>query len=201
MKVKLCGVRTVRDALLCARAGADEIGVVFAKSSKRRVSVELAREIRESLPTALSLVGVFLDATPVELEEVLSQVRLSALQLHGALPSPLPELPIYVALPVADAGSLQPIAGLTFAARILLDSPKGGGSGQAFPWALAREARQLNPRQLFVAGGLTPSNVGEAIELARPDGVDVASGIEGPDGFKDEALVRAFVGAVKERRQ
>ena len=197
MKIKLCGVRRVSDALLCAEAGADEVGVIFAKGSKRRVTLEVARAIRSSLPRTIGLVGVFDTA---DLDETLNAVELSAVQLHGPIPDQLPSLPIYVALHVTSAESLARINQLSFAARILLDSPKGGGSGHVFPWALARDARSYRPRQLFLAGGLTAMNVAEAIAQAQPDGVDVASGIEGPDGFKSPELVRAFVRAVREAK-
>jgi phosphoribosylanthranilate isomerase len=198
MKLKLCGVRRVEDALLCADAGAGEVGVIFAKSSKRCVSAETARAIRKALPPAVGLVGVFLDATRAELDEALAQVELSAVQLHGALPDSMPALPIYVALHVEGRHSLERIRELPFAARVLLDSPKGGGSGLAFPWALAQDARAFGPRELFIAGGLTPLNVKTAIRFAHPDGVDVASGIEAHDGYKGPDLIRAFVRAAKE---
>jgi phosphoribosylanthranilate isomerase len=94
---------------------------------------------------------------------------------------------------MTGAGSLQKRPG---AARLLLDGP-AGGSGKSFAWSLAAEARKLHQGELFISGGLTPENVAQAIAQARPDGVDVASGIEGPDGFKDPARVRAFVRAVR----
>jgi phosphoribosylanthranilate isomerase len=144
------------------------------------------------------MVGVFLDAPAALLDEALREVELSALQLHGTIADRLPELPIYLALQVSGPESLARIAEVPFAARILLDSPKGGGSGAAFPWELAQAARAYRPRQLFLAGGLTADNVADAIRAARPDGVDVASGIEGGDGFKDAARVRAFVKAVRD---
>jgi phosphoribosylanthranilate isomerase len=198
VRVKLCGMRTEADAVLCVRAGAQELGVIFAPSSKRRVSAETARKIRGAIPAAVPLVGVFNDASSEEIEGVLRDVDLSAVQLHGSLPRRLPSLPIYVAVQVSDSASLERLLELPFAARVLLDSPRGGGSGSSFPWLLTRQARAFAPRELFIAGGLTPQNVAAAIELARPDGVDVASGIELPDGSKGEHLVRAFMTAAKE---
>ena len=195
--IKLCGVRTAKDAQVCAEAGADEIGVVFAKSSKRCVSVASAQMIRDALPAHIPLIGVFLDATAVELEAVLSEVRLAAVQLHGAIPERRPKLPVYVALHVADRASLARIAEVPWAARVLLDSPKGGGSGASFDWDLVPAARAFAPKQLFLAGGLTADNVAEAVRRARPDGVDVASGIEDGAAFKDPAKVRAFVQAAR----
>lgn len=196
MRVKLCGVRSVSDALLCANEGADEIGVIFAEGSKRRVDVETARKIRAALPERVPLVGVFLDAPLAEVVRVAREVGLAAAQLHGAWPedsSTAGEFPLYAALQVTGADSLQKRPGAT---RLLLDGP-AGGSGKSFAWSLAAEARALQQGELFISGGLTSDNVAQAIAIARPDGVDVASGIEAPDGFKDPARVRAFVRAVR----
>ena len=191
MKIKLCGVRTVADALLCAEEGADEIGVIFAARSRRRVSVEDAKAIRDALPAQVPLVGVFQDTELLEVERIAREVGLQAAQLHGSWPAARAALPLYAALQVVSEESLQPRPG---AARILLDGP-AGGSGKNFAWSLAAKARALHGGELFVAGGLTAENVARAISEARPSGVDVASGIEGPDGFKDRERVRAFVRA------
>jgi phosphoribosylanthranilate isomerase len=195
-RIKLCGMRTVEDALFCAEAGADELGVIFAARSRRRVSIETAREIRDAVPARTPIVGVFLDAP---LDEVLRTVReagLQAAQLHGAW-STDPSFPFYTALQVTGSDSLQPRLG---AARVLLDGP-AGGSGKSFAWSLADEARKLFAVPLYIAGGLTAENVGDAIREARPDGVDVASGIEDERGFKSKERVRAFVRAAREAFQ
>jgi phosphoribosylanthranilate isomerase len=193
VRIKLCGVRTVDDALLCAGEGADEIGVIFAARSKRRVSVETAKAIRAALPAHVPLVGVFLDAPLDEVLRTAREVGLQAAQLHGAWPGGSAELPLYAVLQISDASSLQARPG---AARVLLDGP-AGGSGKSFAWSLAARARALQSAQLFIGGGLTAENVAQAIAEARPDGVDVASGIENAAGFKDPARVRAFVRAAR----
>ena len=193
MKIKLCGVRTVADALLCANEGADEIGVIFAAQSRRRVTVEEAKAIRAALPPRVPLIGVFLDAELPEVLGIADQVGLQAAQLHGAWPRAHAPLPLYAALQVLSEDSVQPRPG---AARILLDGP-APGSGRSFAWALAAKLRGLQGAEVFIAGGLTPENVARAIAEAQPDGVDVASGIEGDDGYKDGERVRAFVRAVR----
>jgi phosphoribosylanthranilate isomerase len=193
VRIKLCGVRTVADALLCAEEGADEIGVVFAPRSKRRVTVEEAKAIRDALPARLPLVGVFLDAPLAEVLRTAREVGLQAAQLHGAWPAEIADLPLYAALQVTGEQSLEP---RPRAARILLDGPSGG-SGKSFVWTLARKARALQETPIFIGGGLTSENVAQAIREAEPSGVDVSSGIEGPDGYKDQARVRAFVRAVR----
>jgi phosphoribosylanthranilate isomerase len=194
VRIKLCGVRTVDDALLCAAEGADEIGVIFAARSKRRVSVETAQAIRAALPARTPLVGVFLDAPLEEVLRTAREVGLQAAQLHGAWPpGGSAELPLYAALQVTEASSLQARPG---AARVLLDGP-AGGSGKSFAWSLAARARSLLTAPIFIGGGLTAENVAQAIAEARPEGVDVASGIENEAGFKDPARVRAFVRAAR----
>ncbi len=193
VRIKLCGVRTVADAVMCAEEGADEIGVVFAARSKRRVTVAEAKAIRDALPKSVPLIGVFLDAPLAEVMQTARAAGLQAAQLHGAWPVEIADLPLYAALQISGEASLQRRPG---AARILLDGPSGG-SGKSFAWSLARKARALQPGPIFIGGGLTPENVAQAIREAEPSGVDVASGIEGPDGFKNPERVRAFVRAVR----
>jgi len=94
MRVKLCGVRRPEDAVLCAQAGADEVGVIFAPRSKRRLTVEEARRIRAALPAEVPLVGVFQDASLEEALRIAEEVGLAALQFHGKLPEPGGELPL-----------------------------------------------------------------------------------------------------------
>jgi phosphoribosylanthranilate isomerase len=211
LRIKLCGIRTVEDAQLCADLGADELGVVFAPKSKRRVSIAEARAIRESLPPALGLVGVFQDASldgPDGIRATAREVGLSAIQLHGAIPPDLfssaPSagfpLPIYIALQIGTGASLPDLTAHGGCARLLLDGPRGG-SGESFPWALAREARGQFRGAIFVAGGLNANNVAASIREAAPDGVDVASGIENASGRKDPALVRAFIHAARAAAQ
>ena len=197
LRIKLCGVRRARDAELCARAGADEVGVVFAPRSRRCVTLETAREIRAALPAAARLVGVFQDVELTEALRVAEEVGLSAVQLHGKLPAPSGMLPLYAAVQVDGEPALARLEALRGFRRVLLDGPAGGGGGVSFAWALAQKARALCSAEVFISGGLTPENVAQAIEAGRPDGVDVASGIEGPDGFKDAGRVRDFVAAAR----
>jgi len=194
IRIKLCGVRRPEDAILCAEAGADEVGIVFAARSKRRVTVEEARRIRAALPARVPLVGVFQDAPLEEALRIAQEVGLAALQFHGKLPRPGGDLPLYAAVQVSG-DELAPAASLAGFRRVLLDGPSAG-SGVPFAWSLARTLRGSVP-EVFVAGGLTAANVAEAIREADPHGVDVASGIEGPDGFKDPRRVRAFLRAAR----
>ena len=197
LRVKLCGVRSVCDAVLCAEAGGDEIGIVFAPSSRRCVTPETAREIRAALPPDIPLVGVFQDASLGEALAIARDVGLAAVQLHGRLPTPQGALPLYAAVRVDGEAAIAGLGGLHRFRRVLLDGPAGGGGGISFAWSLARKARAHFDAEVFVAGGLTAENVAEAIRAARPDGVDVSSGIEGSDGLKDAGRVRAFVQAAR----
>jgi phosphoribosylanthranilate isomerase len=197
VRIKLCGVRTARDAGLCAQAGADEVGVVFAPHSRRCVTVKTAREIRAALPKEARLVGVFQDVDLAEALRVAGEVGLFAVQLHGKLPAVAGALPLYAALQVDGEPALERLDSLRGFRRVLLDGPAGGGGGVSFAWSLGRKARERFAAEVFVSGGLTPENVAQAILAARPDGVDVASGIEGPDGFKDPGRVRDFVAAAR----
>jgi phosphoribosylanthranilate isomerase len=199
LRIKLCGVRTPRDAELCVDAGADEIGVVFAPRSRRRVTVETARDIRAALPSRVPLVGVFQDAALAEVARVAEEAGLAAVQLHGTLPDVTSAAApfFYAAVQVDGNAALARIGSLRGFRRVLLDGPAGGGGGVAFAWSLARAARALCAAEIFVSGGLHAGNVADAIRAARPDGVDVASGIEGPDGYKDPGRVRDFVAAAR----
>ncbi len=198
VRIKLCGVRNPQDAELCAQAGADEIGVVFAARSRRRVTVQEARAIRAALPPHVPLIGVFQDADLSEALRIAREVGLAAVQLHGTLPAPGGALPLFAAVQVDGEAALVRLRALGGFRRVLLDGPAGGGGGVSFAWSLAQRARELCAAEVFIAGGLTPENVAQAIRAAAPDGVDVASGIEGADGFKDIVRVRAFVAAARE---
>jgi phosphoribosylanthranilate isomerase len=217
VRIKLCGVRRAADAVLCVEAGAHEIGIVFAPHSRRCVDTRTAREIRLAVPPEIVLVGVFQDATLEAAVRVADEVGLTALQFHGKLPAERhARLRMYAALQIDGEAALSRVASAAGYHRVLLDGPSGG-SGSSFAWSFARKVRaeldrlprrsgsagrsgdpSVSPVELFIAGGLTPENVAEAIRHVRPDGVDVASGIEGTDGFKDPARVRAFVAAVRE---
>lgn len=197
-RVKVCGTTRLADALASVEAGVDAVGFNFWPGSKRHVPLDRAVEIAALLPAGVLRVGVFVRATPAQVRAVVAAVGLGAVQLHGdedpadysGVGAPLWQvLRIESALP----GSVSP-----HAAELLLDARVDGfgGSGQRFDWSLAQGARKFG-LPFWVAGGLSPGNVGEAVRAARPMGVDVASGVESAPGVKDAALVRAFVAAVR----
>jgi len=198
MRVKICGITNREDALLAVEAGAHALGFIFAKSP-RQVTPEQAAEIIAALPPFVQTVGVFVDG---EVERVLERCPLDAVQFHGEEP---PETLARVsgvrrikAFRVAGSDDLAPLACYREVAdAFLLDARipgVAGGTGQCFPWRLAREARRFG-RPVILAGGLTPENVPEAIEAGAPDPVDVSSRVEASPGRKDPELVRRFVSA------
>jgi indole-3-glycerol phosphate synthase / phosphoribosylanthranilate isomerase len=206
--VKICGITSVEDGVVAARAGADAIGLVFVPGSPRCVSVETARAISRALPPFVLRVGVFANLPPAEVESIASAVALDVVQLHGdETPEEVAGLQrrAIKAVPVDDAFS-APDA-LRFEGRasgILLDTratPGGitGGTGRTFDWSKAREVRE-RASFLVLAGGLTPENVGVALTAVRPDAVDVSSGVESAPGKKDADKVRAFIHAVRNSR-
>lgn len=199
--VKICGITNAPDALAAVQAGADALGFVFCEASPRCVSIEGAAEIIRQLPAPLVKVGVFVDAAEDFVVQAASRCGLNLLQFHGT------ETPDYClqfglmsmkAFRIRDHESLLPVANYATDA-LLLDaySPERlGGTGEKFNWSLALEARQFR-RPIFLAGGLTPENVAEAVRQVRPYGVDVSSGVEAAPGKKDPAKVKAFVAAAK----
>jgi indole-3-glycerol phosphate synthase/phosphoribosylanthranilate isomerase len=203
--VKVCGITSVEDGLLAAASGADAVGLVFWEGSPRRVTLEQAARIRRALPPFVTAVGVFVDAPRPSIEKAVEQVGLDLIQLHGdEPPEMLADLPRRALKAVRVGEGFRPEDALRYegkAAGILLDTRAGGGgapggTGVAFDWSLARAVRE-ECSFLMLAGGLTPENVRVALTAVRPDGVDVASGVEQGPGRKDPVKVRAFVQAAR----
>ncbi|MGQ9424714.1 phosphoribosylanthranilate isomerase [Gilvimarinus sp. F26214L] len=212
-RTKICGITAPSDALLAAEFGADAIGLVFYEKSSRCVSPEVAREIAFAAGPFITLVGLFVNAAPEEVKEVLQRVPLQLLQFHG---NESPEYceqfgrPYIKALKVAELDSPYPDeAALEHSRRqileqarayrnaqgILLDtlSAKGhGGTGESFNWQCVPRDEHIN---WILAGGLGPDNVGRAVQVARPYAVDVSSGVERSRGLKDAEKMRLFIQA------
>lgn len=191
----------MEDALCAASAGADALGFMFYQPSPRFIPLEAAAAISQKLPSHVVKVGVFVDAPEELVLRAIAGCGLNLLQFHGN------ESPEYClqfglmsmkAFRIKDAASLQALAEYPTDAW-LLDSyvaDKLGGTGERFNWDLARQAQQLG-RPIFLAGGLAPENVAEAVRQVRPYAVDVSSGVEGSPGRKDHEKVRAFIKAAK----
>jgi len=199
MKVKICGIADVKTALAAVDYGADAIGLVFAES-KRKVSIEKAKEIVSALPLDVFKVGVFVNETRDEVKRIASIVGLTHIQLHGDEPALFSKS---LSLPIIKAISFQDNDGLAVfnqfpSEYILLDGPKGkyrGGNGTAFDWNKVNAAL-LAGKKVILAGGLHVNNVEQAIKIIQPFMVDVSSGVE-TDGLKDLGKVKAFIEKVK----
>ncbi len=196
MKIKICGITREIDATGAASSGADAIGLNFWPGSKRCVSVAKARKIVRELPAMVWAVGVFVNARREEIEDAIARAGLNAIQLHGdekAGDARGYSVPVLKAVHVgAKAGRI------TFKGPLVLDAhqPGYGGGGLTFDWS--RAAKLARQHQVFLAGGLTPQNVGRAIDQVRPYGVDAASGVELAPGIKSAKLVAAFISEARQ---
>jgi phosphoribosylanthranilate isomerase len=199
-RVKICGITRAQDALEVVKQGADAIGLVFYPKSPRNVSAAQAAEIVSKIPAFVTVVGLFVDAEPAFVQEVLSDVRIDLLQFHGdETPSACRQYsrPYMKAIRVKNGTNLvQYAADYADARALLLDAfAEGvpGGTGLVFDWSLIP---QNLPLPIVLAGGLNAENVGVAIEQVRPYAVDVSGGVEASKGIKDAAKIAAFMRGV-----
>jgi phosphoribosylanthranilate isomerase len=199
VRVKICGVTRLEDALDAVRLGADALGFNFWPSSKRYCSPSMARRIASRLPPFVTTVGVFVNQSKREIREISARVGLRALQLHGD-ESPVFcrgfALPVIKAVRVETPNSLQLLSQFKVDA-FLLDTPSEGfgGSGLTFDWRFLRHFADSRP--VILAGGLTPLNVGKAVAAVKPYAVDVASGVESEPGVKDVKKMAQFISAAR----
>ena len=201
VRVKICGITRVEDALAAAHAGADALGLVFYAPSPRAITTEQARAIREALPPFVVAVGLFVDASAEQINDVLAEVRLDMLQFHGNEPDDFCQqfgLPYLKAIRVKAGQDVNAAAAQwPGACGILLDSYRPGmpgGTGEVFDWTMIPAERSW---PLVLAGGLDASNVREAVGLARPWAVDVSGGVEVAKGKKDIDKINAFIREAK----
>jgi phosphoribosylanthranilate isomerase len=195
VKVKICGITRLEDALLAAQLGADALGFNFWPGSKRYIEPDAARAIIERLPPFVTAVGLFVNQPPTHVLATAAQSGIAVVQLHGDEP---PQdcngypIPVVKAFRMAGPESLTAIDRYRVQA-CLLDAPSAGfgGSGAVFDWALARQVSAQ--RIIILAGGLTPENVAEAVRAVRPWAVDVASGVETSPGVKDPDKLARFI--------
>jgi phosphoribosylanthranilate isomerase len=210
--IKICGTTCIEDALASIGAGADALGFVFAPS-KRRVSAEQVEKIIGQLHGNIECIGVFRNESVERVTEMVEQLQLTTVQLHGeetaefigemkARLAPHHKIRVIKTVLVndnfeqrfaeacADDGCID---------SILLDS--GGGSGRTFDWKKPRPLLAGNRKRLILAGGLNPDNIEEAIRQFSPWGVDVVSGVEREPGRKDPEKLRAFIAAVRKGQE
>ena len=199
-RIKICGLRDVATAVQTAHEGADAIGLVFYPPSPRHVDIAQAAAIAAALPAFVSSVGLFVDADPALVREVIATTQLDVLQFHGD------ESPEYcrqfgrpyikVARVKAGTNLVEYCARYPDARGLLVDAYVDGvpgGTGEAFDWRMLPNDL---PLPLILSGGLHPDNVADAVRQVRPWAVDVSSGVEASRGVKDPAKIRAFIRAV-----
>ena len=207
VQVKICGLSTVADVEHAAHAGAAYVGFVFFPKSPRHLAFEKAKLLAQATPTGITKVALTVNATDAFLDQMVAQVPLDMLQLHG---SETPErvakvkarlgLPVMKALGVAGVDDLIKIdAYAAVADQLLIDAkpPQDGvlpgGNGLAFDWRLIAGRRWTVPWML--AGGLTPATVPVALQMTAAQQLDVSSGVESAMGVKDAGMMLAFLAA------
>ena len=208
-RIKICGITSPRDAEMAAELGADAVGVNFYRGSRRCISREEAARIVRSVKDRILVVAVFVDESPAVIVPLCRDLGIGAVQLAGDEPAEqarsLPLRRIKTVRPAAG-GSFEPGAGYPCEALLLDAGVRGeyGGTGvavdweSAAAWAAAVRKEPSAGRPCILAGGLNPGNVAAAIRFVRPDGVDVASGVEAAPGAKDPRKLEAFIRNARE---
>ncbi len=207
VRVKICGITNVEDALLACELGAHAIGLNFYEKSPRCISPFTASKIIQKLPPFVAPVGVFVNWQSAPVASLAKALGLAAAQLHGDEPPKLvsevaKKVPVIKALHVGKGSALPPFAKYRGVIAFLLDAPHSGqygGTGRTADWTLAQTAAKSH--RILLAGGLTPENIAEAILAVHPYAVDVTSGVESKPGKKDPGKVRAFFEEVARANQ
>jgi phosphoribosylanthranilate isomerase len=210
LRIKVCGVTSIDDADTAARLGADAIGLNFWEGSKRHVTPDAALAVLRELPPFVEPVALYVNVPLKGVFEALNALgRVRTFQWYGKKPELCDAFPFQMipAFTVKDRASLAEITRYLDMARSMGKAPAAilvdayvpgqhGGTGQRAPWHLLAEFKP--PEPLILAGGLTPDNVADAIQLVRPYAVDVASGVESAPGRKDPEQMRRFIGNAHE---
>src|SRR5688500_2829730 len=197
--IKICGITNLDDALAAVASGADALGFNFYNLSPRYITPQSAREIVEQLPTSILTVGVFVNEdSPDSVRSIARKARITALQLHGdESPSYCRELAdsyVIKTLAVSGDSDVEMVDAYEVEAVMLdtRDNKLRGGTGRVFDWSIAKRVNKLVPK-LFLAGGLSPENIEEAIETVSPYAVDACSALEERPGIKNHEQMRVFI--------
>jgi len=202
VRVKICGITNLNDALTTVELGADALGFILYPESKRFIRAKEIRKITQNLPPFVFKVGVFVNEDPHKILEILSYAHLDFAQLHG---DETPEeceyigkervIKVFRLKSEEEVEKIEPYMGKIRA--LLLDTyseSSYGGTGKTFNWEIAKKIKERFPNvPLILSGGLNPQNVRRAIEEVRPYAVDVSSGVERTPGIKDEEKVKLFI--------
>ena len=200
IKIKICGITNLEDALAAVEYGADALGFNFYKKSPRHISPDKAAEIIAQMPPFIVPVGIFVNEKEDRIREIVSQSCLQGIQLHG---DETPEFcqrfgsRVIKAFQVKIMASLERVSHYRVSAYLLVSYKEGmrGGTGTTFDWHLAVVAKTFG--RVILAGGLSPQNVVEAVKLVQPYGIDVCGGIEKEKGVKDHGLMKQFIHDVR----
>ncbi len=197
IKIKICGITNLEDALLAAEYGADALGFIFYAQSRRSTTAEKAKAIIDKLPPLTLRIGVFVDEKPETIRDTINMCRLDGIQLHG---SETPEFcrlfrrRVIKSFKPENDQHIEGIGNYDVDA-FLLDSyhpEMAGGTGTTFDWELAVAAKMFG-KPVILSGGLNPENVAEAIRLVKPYAIDVASGVESFPGKKEPDKLKNFI--------
>lgn len=196
MKIKICGITNMDDALLAAELGADALGFIFVKTSPRYIRPSAARKIIQELPPFVVPVGVVADLTHEDILDLIEETRIGCVQLHGnESPKELAKfpIPVYKSFRINKEFNLETLRWYKGSAYLLDTHVDGtlGGTSKTFDWEIAIAAKAYG--RIILAGGLTPENIAEAVKKVQPYAVDVNSGVESAPGKKDKnKLERLF---------
>jgi phosphoribosylanthranilate isomerase len=193
MFVKICGITSEDDALLSIAMGADAVGFVFAPSP-RQIAPQAVYDITRRLPPEILTVGVFRDEHPSRIIDIVNRSGVKAAQLHGnETPSQVAEVSTRVrwVIKALAAGSHDLRTADRFGTDLILVDAPSPGSGKVFDWKMAADIP--GSMRVILAGGLTPENVAEGVQVVEPWGVDVSSGVERSPGRKDALKVKRFI--------
>ena len=199
MKIKFCGIRRLEDVAFCNELQPEYLGMILSSGFRRTISPETAEQLVKAKSRSIAAVGVFVNETPEHIAQVLKQVSLDVIQLHGSETAEIVSgvrwrtgLPVWKAVQVLTAADIQ--AARQLGADQLILEGKAGGMGITADWELIAGAKPAQP--FLLAGGLTPENVAEAAARVQSDGVDFSSGIE-TGGVKDYAKMKRIVTIIR----
>lgn len=199
-KIKICGITNMEDAQAAADFGADALGFIFYKESKRYVDPQVVKSIISSLPPFITTVGVFVNQALDEISQIKKTTGIQVAQLHGDETSEFASslsIDVIKVIRVKDKSDLDKVAQYS-AQAILFDTysdQEYGGTGESFDWEILNNL--LSEKKIILSGGLNPENVLEAVQIVRPYAVDVSSGVEDTPGKKDHTKIKKFIGAIK----
>jgi len=203
VKVKICGITNIDDALYVAELGADALGFIFVKSSPRYIAPKTARKIIQELPPFIIPVGVFADVLQEEILGVIEQTGIKCVQLHGN--ETLKQLagfpvPVYKSFRVDSSFNPEILRRYKESAYLLDTKISGelGGTGKTFDWEIAVKAKEYG--RIILAGGLKPENIIEAVQIVQPYAVDVNSGVEQCTGKKDYGKLKLLFELLKQMK-